>query len=119
MRTRHACMQATALLVLACAARTSSAAELMLAPAAAVQAVADGKPWLARPQSGPEARLTLHADGTGRFEGPMTFAASWAVRGRDICITIGPLATKCLQFRRVNGGFEGLSAGRPDIVLVR
>lgn len=119
MTLRHASTTTTTLFALLCAVVTARAAEATLAPAAAVATLADGKPWLARPQSGPEARLTLNPDGTGRFEGPMSFSASWAVKGRDICITVGPLATKCLQFRRVAGGLEGLAAGRPDIVLVR
>lgn len=119
MTARSTRAAAAALAVLLGTGGRAPAAEDILAPAAAVAALADGKPWLARPQDGPSARLTLNPGGTGSFEGPISVTAHWAVRGREICITIGPMGEKCLQFRRVEGGFQGLSAGRPDLVLLR
>jgi hypothetical protein len=91
----------------------------VLSPQQAAAVLADGRPWEARPASGPPARLTLNPGGTGKLDGMMSFPVSWAIRGPSLCLVIGPMGTKCLGFRAVSGGYEGLIEGRRDILLSR
>lgn len=93
-------------------------ADPFLPPADAARLLADGRPWNGVRADGDHVRLTLSADGTGRFEGPMTRAMTWAVQGDAVCIRIGfPLGTKCLRFRRAGAGLQAFDGDTPDLLL--
>ena len=88
--------------------------------AEAVSALADGQPWAGTRPDGGMVRLTLHPNGIGRFEGPVTRAITWSVRGQEICIAIGlPIGTRCLRFLRHGQGFAAHEAGEPAFTLSR
>lgn len=86
----------------------------------AVAALADGQPWAGTRPDGGQMRLTLHPNGTGRFEGPVTRGITWSVQGQEICIAIGlPVGTRCLRFLRHGQGFGAHEAGEPAFILSR
>lgn len=107
-------------LLLAVASPAAAQPGAYLPVADAVAAIADGKPWAGtRPDGGP-VRLTLHANGSGRFEGPVTRDITWAIRGEELCIALGlPLGSRCLRFRRQGHGFAAHAAGEPAFTLSR
>ena len=86
----------------------------------AVAALADGQPWAGTRLDGGQVRLTIHPNGTGRFEGPVTRAITWSLQGQEICIAIGlPIGTRCLRFLRHGPGFAAHEAGAPAFTLSR
>lgn len=95
------------------------AGDEFLSPREATRLLMDGRPWAAVTADGKRARLTLNGDGTGSFEGPMTFSINWDVQGRDVCIHISIAGTKCLRFRPVANGYAGYVGTTLDLTLSR
>lgn len=96
-----------------------AAAETFLPPANAVKLLADGRPWSAVTADNRQARMTLRPDGTGSFEGPFTLPVAWSIKGQDVCFALGIVGTKCLRFRRIDGGLEGWQGAVADLKLTR
>lgn len=94
-------------------------AQQFLAAPHAVRIVADGKPWFAVPDAGPQARLTLSPDGTGVFDGPMKIATTWQIKGEEICLNLQGIGVKCLRFVQTQTGFNGFEGRKLSITLSR
>lgn len=98
---------------------TATAAADVVPAATAVKIIADGAPWSALTANGRRAKITLNRDGTGTFEGPITMSISWAVEKEFVCLNLMMAGRKCLQFRKVLSGYEGLADGKVDLTLSR
>src|SRR5579875_1589855 len=84
----------------------------------AARLLADGKPWNGIRGDGDHVRLTFNADGTGRFEGPISRSVTWSVQGDAVCVRIGfPLGAKCLRFRRSGASLQAFDGDAPDLLL--
>lgn len=92
---------------------------VFMPPRQAIEVLMDGQPWNARSSSGRNARITLKQDGTGTFEGPVTFSIKWEVRGQDICLILGFPGTKCTRFQPVQNGYAGFVNGKLDLTFSR
>ncbi len=84
--------------------------------------IADGKPWQAKLPDGPNLRLTLNPDGTGKMAvAIMSQAIAWRSVGDTICLEGMPQGKGpgCITFRPVDGGFEGQGSDGQNLTLLR
>jgi hypothetical protein len=83
--------------------------------------IADGLQWSANAQDRGNMRMTLHPDGTGRMEiGILSRRVGWHEEDDAICLTGLPgVAMRCITFRPVDGGFEGIGPDGQRFVLQR
>ena len=74
--------------------------------------VTEGQTWRIENTRGPNGRLTLNPDGTGRMRaGPISVRATWERRGSQFCLTAGPIGTRCVALTARGGGYAGAQNG--------
>ena len=100
-----------------------AAAERFLTPPQMIFVLTDGSPWIMNTPDGMQARLTLHKDGTGVFEGPFTGPSAWTLSGEEICMIIKmpvPVTNrKCFRVANRPGGYQAYENGTPVFTLTR
>ena len=79
----------------------------------AISSATKGQSWRVQNARGPNGRLTLNPDGTGRTRaGPISMPATWERRGTAFCLTAGPIGTRCVDLVRDGDGYAGLENGK-------
>jgi len=100
-----------------------AAAERFLTPPQMISVLPDGSPWTMNTPDGMQAKLTLHKDGTGIFEGPFTGPSAWTLSGEEICMIIKmpvPVTNRrCFRLANRPGGYQVYENGTPVFALTR
>lgn len=113
-------LSATLALSLLLATTAHASGPKFLPVADAVKAVADGKPWTGNRAGRETVRITINADKTFVFEGPITISDEWSLRGEALCLHMGLLlGDKCLRFEPIDKGFQAYEDGTPAFTLTR